>query len=288
MAFRLFTNIGNEIENVFKAGIDGISGLWVSGLIDIASIGITLYITFYGYLVLAGKTQEPVKNLVWDLARYTFVIAILQNSASYMNMIYEAVNQLKAFLMGSNGNNPYDALDQKFTNLGIIFGKIWEATSGFDIGSYILALFQSIAVIPLVMGVTANCLGFIISELTTLALLATFPLFLFCYLWGWLKDMFSAWLQAIIGVLMFCLFLYLFGNIGYFIAGNALDSEDVVGWDSVLVLFVAGIITLYGVKVSIQLAASLSKVSINYSVPSVPSIERAKQGATKLLARMKK
>lgn len=58
MRLEVFTYLGGQINNILNEAIENVSQGWIAGLLTTAKVGITLYITFYGYLVLAGKKNK--------------------------------------------------------------------------------------------------------------------------------------------------------------------------------------------------------------------------------------
>lgn len=287
MAFNLFQTMGDEIKLLMNNSISAISSSWVSELISVLSICITVYIIFYGYLILAGKVQEPIKELIWNLARFAIVLSILQGYPYYLELITNIIDELKVFLTGAkDGKTIYTSMDDKFIKLSKVYVEIFKHISWNPI-TWVTGLFQIGIGLVLVFGTVFYCVSVLASELTMMALLAVFPLFLFCYLWNWFKDMFSMWVQAVIGVLIYCLFVSLFIDIGYKIADFSLAMDKSMGVYGVFGLFVAGAITLGGCRVSINLATSLSKVSINHNTGTVDSVQKFTTSTAKLLKKLK-
>ncbi|WP_392561089.1 type IV secretion system protein [Orbus sturtevantii] len=265
MQFRLFQMMGKEIKDMMQASVDAVSANWVAQLIHFSSICITIYIIFYGYLILAGKIQEPVKELVWNLARFALVIGILQSYSTYLELITGAVDELRLFVTNTEkGVTIYASMDDKFIKLGDVYATILKKI-GWDPRTWVTGIVQMIFSAVLVVGTVIYCVSVLASELTITALLAIFPLFLFCYMWGWFKEMFAMWIQAVISVILFCLFISLFIEIGYKIATKSLEMDQSVGVYGCFGMLVAGVIVLGGSRISISLADSLSKVSINHT-----------------------
>ena len=57
MQITFFNDMGNEINNIVTNALKVVQADWVQGLLDVSSLGITIYVMFYGYMVLAGKIQ---------------------------------------------------------------------------------------------------------------------------------------------------------------------------------------------------------------------------------------
>jgi len=145
--------------------------------------------------------------------------------------------------------------------------------------------------IPLCLGVIGYAIGILASEISLIALLATFPLFLFCYMWGWFKNMFSMWLQAIMGSCLFLLFLSIFSKVGFQIAkytNNWVSQHQ--GSEVFIACFmytIAGVITVYGIQLSGQISSALSQVSIDKLSPAMTKHAASKDSVIMKLASKK-
>jgi type IV secretion system protein VirB6 len=268
MEITLFGDMGDEINAVVTQGIKLVQEGWVAGLLDVSSLGITIYVMFYGYMVLAGKIQEPMPDFIWNLARFAIVLGVLSNMGTYTTYVNEAVHGLRGFLVGdaTSSANAYSGIDAKINEVASLFGSALKKAKGIK-ALLFFAFVQLPCMVPLLLGVVAYAIGIIVSEITLIALLAVFPLFLFCYLWGWFKNMFSMWLQAVMGCCLFVLFLSVFSKVGFSIAKytNEWVAKHSGGevFLSCIMYLIAGVITIYGVKLAGQISMALSQVSVD-------------------------
>lgn len=264
--FTLFGDMGNEINNIVTEAIKLVQDGWVAGLLDVSTLGITIYVMFYGYMVLAGKIQEPLPDFVWNLARFSIVIGVLSNMGTYTTYVNEAVHGLRGFLVGDEfSSNAYSGIDAKIGAVVNLYAESLENAHG--ISGHLFWIVQCVFMAPLCLGVVSYAVGIVVSEITLIALLAVFPLFLFCYLWGWFKNMFSMWLQAVIGTALFVLFLSVFSKVGFAIAkytNNWVANHDgAEAFLSCIMYLIAGVVTIYGVKLAGQISMALSQVSVD-------------------------
>ena len=72
----------------------------------------------------------------------------------------------------------------------------------------------------LLVGITA--IINLIAELVMLLMLATAPIFIYCLMWSWFRDMFSNWLRIILG----CILTSLFSGIALTVV---MDYTDYIG-----------------------------------------------------------
>lgn len=268
MNITIFGDMGDEINSIIYEGIKLVQDGWIAGLLDVSTLGITIYVMFYGYMVLAGKIQEPLPDFVWNLARFAIVIGVLSNMGTYTTYVNEAVHGLRGFLVGDSTSsaNAYSGIDAKINQVAFLFMDALEKADGIKAFLF-FAFIQVPCMAPLILGVVAYAIGIVVSEISLIALLAVFPLFLFCYMWGWFKNMFSMWLQAIMGCCLFVLFLSVFSKVGFSIAEytNRWVASHSGGevFLSCLMYLIAGIVTIYGVKLAGQISMALSQVSVD-------------------------
>lgn len=264
--FTLFGDMGDEINSVVTEGIKLVQEGWVAGLLDVSSLGITIYVMFYGYMVLAGKIQEPIPDFVWNLARFAIVLGVLSNMGTYTTYVNDAVHGLRGFLVGDEtSGNAYGGIDAKIGAIANLYADSLDKAHG--ISGHLFWIVQCFFMAPLCLGVVSYAVGIVVSEISMIALLTVFPLFLFCYLWGWFKNMFAMWLQAVIGCCLFVLFLSVFSKVGFKIAEYTNSwvekHSGAEAFLSCLMYLIAGIVTIYGVKLAGQLSMALSQVSVD-------------------------
>lgn len=266
MDITIFHDMGKDINDLIEEAIKTIQTGWVAGLIDVTNFSFSIYVMFYGYCVLAGKIQEPMSDFIWNLARFAIVMGILGNIGTYSHAVTDMVHGIRGFLVGDQySENAYAGIDAKISNVVKLYVESYKQAKG--IKGTLFWLVQALFMAPLCLGVVSYAIGIIVSEVSLMALLAVFPIFLSCYLWGWFKNMFSMWVQAIVGCCLFVLFLTIFSKIGFTIAQYTNDwvaehsgSEVFV---ACIMYMIAGSITIGGVKLAGQLSMALSQVSVD-------------------------
>ncbi|MDG6896501.1 hypothetical protein A6A19_00375 [Actinobacillus delphinicola] len=100
MKVDIFSGVGNQIDEVLNRIIENVQSGWVAGLLTTAKVGIALYITIFGYMVLSGKKESPLPDLIWDLCRFAIVLVFLDTASGYLSMMNEAVDGIQGFLTG--------------------------------------------------------------------------------------------------------------------------------------------------------------------------------------------
>lgn len=102
----------------------------------------------------------------------------INTASGYLSMMNSAVDGLQGFLTGAEHQNKFTLLDNKINDIGLMVVNAWEKNSW-----YICLL-----IIPFIFfylyGFTAYAAVIILTTITLKVLLATAPLFIFCYMWA--------------------------------------------------------------------------------------------------------
>lgn len=171
----------------------------------LGKFGVTIYILWYAYTVLSRKQQSPVPDFIWNLARFTFILSFISNSGGWLDSAFAAVDGLKSTF--SHGD-PYQWMDQ-------LWGKVRQVASMLmdkDTSRYVKVEGGTAALFTYAGGLLALLLTtivYLMAEITLKLLTVTAPLFIFCLMFGFLRQMFNNWIQLIFS----SLFIFLFGSI---------------------------------------------------------------------------
>ena len=60
----VFKDIGDVITRSVGVVLSNLQSGYISGLISVSEASIILYMIVYGYMILAGKKQTPLKDLL--------------------------------------------------------------------------------------------------------------------------------------------------------------------------------------------------------------------------------
>lgn len=168
----------------------GVSDIFSTQLTLLFSASISLYIMFYGYMILAGKIQAPVEDLIWNLARMALLMTFITNTDGWLDLVKAAIKTLPQ-LGGSDDGLKF--IDRQFTHISETAEKFakkadWGAgwfVSGLVWLGFLLALVPAALII-------------VINKIMLFFLLSLLPLFIFCLMWGWLKESFNQYMSAIL------------------------------------------------------------------------------------------
>ena len=168
----------------------------------------TLYVMAKGYMILSGKSDEPVKGLLFRLSMYAIIVAFATNAGNWFTMVTDAINGLN--LWASGNVDLYDRLDQMLAQV-LKMGAIMEDTDGtFEF----TGLFCQVAVLIAFTIVAIPAIGIIIvADFTLKILIMIGPIMIFSLLFDWVKGIFGKWVQLILNNTLTVLFVGVFFNI---------------------------------------------------------------------------
>ncbi|WP_336222915.1 type IV secretion system protein [Enterobacter kobei] len=213
----IFVGLHDHIVGGFESVLDGVAattGGWMTHLFS-ASV-IALYITWRAYQTMAGKLTRPFEEIVWDVSRMLIIMIFVTNAGGYLDLVSDAITGLRD---GFSGNASIwaqlDTVWEKAQTLG-------EVLYNYDKSDYVplkgvVAEMLVWCGVALLVGITA--IINLIAELVLHLMLATAPIFIYCLMWSWFREMFNSWLKTILG----CILTTYFTGIALTVVMNYLD-----------------------------------------------------------------
>ena len=193
----IFITIGkyvNDLTSEFK--VDIISP-WVDGIKATIIVYLLMTVTIKGYLVLAGKSEEPIKEIILDGAIKAIIVVII-TSPYWLKLINDAINGLSQWASG--GISPYQKANNIIYNGSKLF-HVMEKT-GFNIPGTnihpIGIIFGIITMIFLVLFGFVVIVPIVYSTITLKILTLLSPIMIGTLAFGWFKSIFSRWIELII------------------------------------------------------------------------------------------
>lgn len=163
--------------------------------------GVSLYVLWYAFTVLAKKQQSPVPDFIWNICRFYVILLFVKDIGGILTSATNAIDGLKDTLAGGD---PWVWMDQLWVKV------IQVATLIFDKDTSTVPVAGGIgALLTYAGGVFSLLLCSIVfasAELTLLLLSVTAPLFIMCLMFGFLRQMFNSWLQLNFSSLLVFLF----------------------------------------------------------------------------------
>ena len=266
----IFTGIGYTIDNLLT-DIQQISlndkmqqlQLLVSGLI-------TLTIMYKGYMVLAGKSQDPIRELVWDLGRKAFILTFAMGAGMWLQYSIEAVKGIYEWAGGGIGF--YQQLDKLIDSAIDYTEKMWDISGFFD--KFFAALMVIIIGICLCAIIFELFFAIIASGVSNAFLIVVLPLALFCLMWNQTKQVFTQWCQLLLSNTFTILFLSIFLTFCQSVLMTLFNPNTLEKGLSNIIIHVLEAILMCFVLVQItkvikSLAQNLAQVSLDSAMSGV-------------------
>ncbi|WP_437749967.1 type IV secretion system protein (plasmid) [Enterobacter mori] len=224
----LYVGLNSHIVGGFESVLDGVAattGGWMAHLFSVAVI--SLYITWRAYQTMAGQLIRPFEEIVWDVSRMLIIMIFVTNAGGYLDLVSGAITAIRDGFSGDE--SIWVRLDTVWEKAQRLGEKLYE----YD-GSTYVQLKGSIAEMVVWFGVavlTGLTAGInLIAELTMLLMLATAPVFIYCLMWSWFRDMFNNWLKTILTSILTAFFCGIALNVvmvylDYILAG-AIDASE--------------------------------------------------------------
>ncbi|MEX9225585.1 type IV secretion system protein [Providencia rettgeri] len=170
---------------------------------DLAQYGISIYILWFAFSTLAMKHKTPVPDFIWNLTRFTIILMFIKNSGGWLDASTQAIYGLRDTLAG--GANTWEWMDQ----LWVKTAQVAKYLKALDTSTYVPADGVVAALSTYLGGLISLmlcALVFFAAEITLLLLTTTAPIFIFCLMFGFLRQMFNNWLQLIFSSLLVVMF----------------------------------------------------------------------------------
>lgn len=265
MAISIFSDLGGQIQSAVNTATEGLQSTYMSDMAALATAGGTLYVLFYGYSVLAGKIQAPIADFVWDIARMCLIMAFVTNAGNLLTLASDAVTGLQTF--ASHGVNLWSVLDTRANDIAYLINKIWSAADGVE--QSVLAILKIVGLLPLILGVAAVAKELAFAQISLTILIVVMPIFIFCLMYGFLKQMFSKYLTLILVNVFKILFITVLSDVAFRIMAYVTgDSSDLAAFSTALMYVFGGLLAMSVASLGSEIASALAETSIERSVAS--------------------
>lgn len=262
----VFSTLGQAFDTAANTFVASKMGAVMGIAAPIALAGVSLYITIYGYLIIAGKIQEPFKDFLIKCVKI-IIIAAFSVSGSYGELVsaIEGFQQDMLNAVGESGTI-YGALD-KTANEGFkTLNKILEKKAAIHwrfVGDHVayLAMYVIVAVayLLLLVGVATTVM---VSMLFFKILLAIGPIFVMCLMFPPVARFFDNWFGAVMSNLFVTVIGSAVASIALKIFAGAsgvidLKSKTADPWTGVFVIMAMAIVLFIASRSITSLAAGL-------------------------------
>lgn len=176
-------------------------------------IAITLTILYKGYMVWAGKSQDPVRELAWDLGKKAFILSIAMGYGQWINLSVDAVRGIYEWAGG--GNAFYNQLDNLLSAFYNQIQFLWAWAQDHSGISKVAAFLQALLLI-VVMSICFFAIALelffsiVACSVTNTFLIVVFPLAILCFMFNQTKNAFTQWCSMLMSNTFQLLFLFMF------------------------------------------------------------------------------
>lgn len=269
-----FEYLDKTITTQLHQVTQGQSVIYASGVSTLANAAISLFILVKGYQAISGKLQTPVNDVVWELSKMAIIMMFVNNVNGYLDLAIGAINGLKEGFSGSeNVWSLLDQLWQKTQDLGTAIYQLDDSTyvkAEGSIGEFLLYIGSMVTmIIATIVNLSA--------EVTILFMTVTAPLFIFCLMWGFLRQMFNNWLQIIFSAILTVLFASLVVRVSMSFLQAIFDQLSAQATQSNLVVMgamacVAGIVSGVFVWLASKFASQLAGVGVEGAIQGMAAV----------------
>lgn len=267
MAQGFFVKFNNTIMESVKNISDSYQTQFANDVMSLAVAAITLYVMWKGYQTLAGKSQAPLSDLTWDLAKFGIIITFVTNAGGYLTAATDALQGMKDGFSG--GVNVWQTLDNLWLSTQNLADKIYQKdTDTIPLAGFVgMCFVWAGSIILMAVGTVI----YLVADVTMSLLIITAPIFIFCLMFGFLRSMFNNWLQLMFSSILTVLFASLVIRIGMDYQGDILRQVLNAPADSNIVTsgamgFMAGLLAGLLVFISSKIATSLAGAGVDGAV----------------------
>lgn len=210
----LFSSVGIIIEAMLGYLQSMSLSPQVKALQATIGLAITLTILYKGYMVWAGKSQDPVRELAWDLGKKAFILTIAMGYGQWVNLSIDAVKGIYEWAGG--GSAFYSQLDNL---LNAFFQQIqalvkWARSQSKivpDVGAWMQALLMIVVMSICFFAIVLELVFSIVAcSVTNTFLIIVFPLAILCFMFNQTKNAFTQWCSMLMSNTFQLLFLFMF------------------------------------------------------------------------------
>ena len=286
MATTIFSEIQSGVDEILKIFTDATLNekfTWIQG--SLATI-LTVVIMYKGFQTLAGRTQSPIKELVWDISKKLLIMMFVLNINGWFTQSKELCD---AFYNWASGKQNF------YGQLDTITDKYVEAMNSFY-HSISVGLFKSTNIVGPVWCMICLTIGFIFitlafaftlitAQLTNTLLIFVLPIALFGLMWERTKQIFGQWLNMFISNLIVLILYSALADmvIRVFQTTFTLGVTNIPNgypfFSKGISILLTSIMLVVAIKMVVQIAQGLASVSLDSGAGAVTAGVMGSTGA---------
>lgn len=200
MGSNLFQKVFELIDTTLGTYIFDTAGNIISFVTPIFNSLMIIWIAIWGYMMIMGQTNEPLKEGLFRILRLTFIMALGLTLGTYVGLVVHffahGPEQIAAAVTGSPPGSMATTLDNLYTKVFQITDSCFEKANLWDmnIGMFVIGFAFLIIGTALLLSVAF----FIISaKIMTAVLLGVGPIFIVLLLFKGTQRFFESWLSMV-------------------------------------------------------------------------------------------
>lgn len=279
----LFSSVGIVIDGLLRLLQSMSLSPQVKALQATIGIAITLTILYKGYMVWAGKSQDPVRELAWDLGKKAFILTIAMGYGQWVNLSIDAVRGIYEWAGG--GSSFYAEMDNLLSAFYTQVKTLLAWAQGQDGISGRIAGFLQALLLIVVMSICffAIALELIFSivacSVTNTFLIIVFPLAILCFMFNQTKNAFTQWCSMLMSNTFQLLFLFMFlkasSKIIEGIYSSPKDGDFINFLAHTFEILVMSFLVVQVVKVLKELAQKMGGVTLDTAISGAGLMQSA-------------
>jgi len=193
----IFTQLGKIIDTIASAISSTDISTQVSQINALILAWFTLYVMAKGYMILAGKSDDPIKDLLWRLSLYAIIVAFATNAGGWLTYVNNAIDGLNEWAgFGGSLFSKLDTVFAKAIEMGVMLEEQEKET--LDVVNMAGILANAVVLIGFIV-FAVPAVGIIITTTFILKILILIaPIMIFSLLFDWVKGLFQKWIELIL------------------------------------------------------------------------------------------
>ena len=260
--------IFDKINNIFGNGqfVNAQMTNFISTLLTIVGSYLTCWIIYRGYQILWGRSNDNIKDFLWDAFLKAIFIAICLYPEEWLKLVTEALKEMREISV-SKSSLENDL--QLFWDIGFSLVKVMTAEE--NLLNLYYDLCAVIVIVGVFIGVFAVLSIVVINTISFTVLLALAPFAFYCLIFGnFLKPIFKQWWNLTLACVLTFIFLKIFMSFGMDVARSlaslALNSPKTSYAKCAGYVVLAGLIIKFIASLITGVVEKLVGVSVEGSV----------------------
>lgn len=300
----VFRFVGDKLASLTATYSEAASSNLATDIVPIALSAVTLFISVYGALVIAGKIQQPFTDFMMKAGKILLIAAVCLNAANYMAWVADAVTGLESGLVTAlrapgtpaGATSTYEQLDKSIGKAMDLVGKcfdnsakksLWTETGqviGWNIAGLIIAV--GIVIFFLVGGATIVATKFLLAIMIGIG-----PLFVLALMFPATAGFFDRWLGQTLTYVFTIVLVTVVMSLGITIFDTIINdtalTDDGALFKAVQILFVSLILAfvtkqINGLAAGIAGGASMAALTLRDVAGIATSPAKAATSAGKM------